>query len=124
METPPVIHKPCGDLRLRACSLSEPQDTMGLAKNRTTRTADCANSRHVARVWPPTSSEERKRLMLSIPPTPDGSSTCTSPHADGCPGCVANTEPPEHVERRPDGCSAFYRCNDCGHEWTTTWGCR
>ena len=62
--------------------------------------------------------------MLSIPPTPDGSSTCTDPHVDGCGGCVTNVEPPEHVERRPDGCSAYYRCNDCGHEWTTAWGCR
>lgn len=53
-------------------------------------------------------------------PTP----VCTNAHVDGCPKCVVNSEMPVHVERRPDGCEAFYRCTDCGHEWPTSWGCR
>ena len=48
---------------------------------------------------------------------------CTNPHADGCPGCIINSEIPQHVEATPRGCLATYRCTDCGHAWETAWGC-
>ena len=67
--------------------------------------------------------------MPTIPPHPSDTSSdptppCTNAHVDGCPSCVVNSEAPEYAERRPSGCEAFYRCTDCGHEWTTAWGCR
>lgn len=98
------------------------------AKNEATRTADRANGRHMARVSPPTSSEERKRLM-TIMPTGQGSAyperpACAEPHADGCPECVVNVEEPWFHDVGPRGCSGAYRCSDCGHEWTTSWGGR
>lgn len=37
---------------------------------------------------------------------------------DGCPECVRNVEAPH----RWHGRTAFYRCTDCGHEWSTSWG--
>lgn len=40
---------------------------------------------------------------------------------DGCPECVVNVEPPQHVEGTADGVRAHYRCTDCGHEWFTSW---
>ena len=106
------------------CSLSAPQDTMDAAKNEATRTADRANGRHMARVSPPTSSEERKRLMLSIPPTPDMPSTCVDVHPDGCPNCVINVEEPWFHEIDAGQCVAMYLCHDCNYEWTTSWGGR
>lgn len=49
--------------------------------------------------------------------------TCSNPHLDGCPNCITNTEEPRHMIRLADGCDAGYRCSDCGHEWSTAWGC-
>lgn len=104
--------------------MSNVHATMDGAKNEATRTADRANGRHMARVSPPTSSEERKRLMLSIPPTPDAPSTCVDVHPDGCPNCVVNVEEPWFHERGDNGCSAAYICSDCGWQWNVAWGCR
>lgn len=107
----------------KACRLSGVHGTMDAAKNEATRTADRANGQQMVRVSPPTSSEERKRLMPSIPPTPDGPSTCTNPHVDGCDQCVVNSEIPVRVDSTARGCLAEYRCTDCGYKWQTAWGC-
>lgn len=68
--------------------------------------------------------KDNDRLMAIMPDPAGPPSRCAAAHVDGCPDCVVNVEPPEHVERRPDGCSGFYRCADCGREWTTAWRCR
>lgn len=54
--------------------------------------------------------------------TPQVGRSCIEPHVDGCPGCVVNVEPPADVLRLERGCLADYRCTDCGHEWSTSWG--
>lgn len=41
---------------------------------------------------------------------------------DGCPSCIANTEPPRLTHEIEGGVVAFYRCTDCRHEWSTAWG--
>lgn len=104
-------------------SMSEAIATIGAAKNEATRTADRYRRSALARVSPPTSSQERKRLMLSMPATPDNAPPCTEPHVDGCPGCVVNTEPPRTRESVGGHCQTTYACTDCGHEWTTAWWC-
>lgn len=105
------------------CRLSAVHATMDATKNEATRTADRANGQQMVRVSPPTSNQERKRLPMSLPPTPDAPPPCTNPHVDGCPGCVVNSEIPEHVQPTARGCLATYRCTDCGFEWDTAWGC-
>lgn len=108
--------------------MSSVHATVDEAKNEATRTADRANGRHMARVSPPTSSEERKRLM-TIMPTGQGAAypadpPCAEPHADGCPRCILNVEEPYLHEPQADGCSTAYECHDCGHQWSTSWAVR
>lgn len=91
--------------------------------------ADCANSRHLARVSPNPTSERRERLMHSVPAPPDSAPPrASSPvesdplsWADGCPECVLNVEPPRSVVELTNGFRNAYLCSDCGHAWTTDW---
>jgi hypothetical protein len=41
---------------------------------------------------------------------------------DGCPECVLNTEAPTDATPTEGGWRCAYRCSDCGHRWTTSWG--
>ena len=70
------------------------------------------------------------QLLLPILPPPPPTRATSSPRAetqarvDGCPECIANTEPPLLEHPIEDGFVAFYRCSDCGHLWSTAWGDR
>lgn len=44
-----------------------------------------------------------------------------SPVRDGCPECMAPTEPKAWQEWRGQ-ISAFYECRRCGHVWRCSWG--
>lgn len=114
-------HRPCGERGSEGRSGSDLRDSVIREEHDNKSAPDGAPTPDVRGL---ADREEHDRLMSIMPLPTDPSSTCTDPHVDGCGGCVTNVEPPEHVERRPDGCSAYYRCSDCGHEWTTSWGCR
>jgi hypothetical protein len=75
----------------------------------------------MVRASPP--GKDTDRLMASLPHASDTPSTCTAPHLDGCPECVVNVEAASMVVRKDGSCIATYLCTDCGHQWTTSWGC-
>lgn len=109
--------------RATAYSVSVDHVTIGAAKNKRPGPPTAPT----VGMWPgsrrPSDSEERKRLVDSIPPTPDTASTCTEPHVDGCGSCIYNSEEPLlWVPDDQGGCSCVYRCSDCGYEWTTNYG--
>lgn len=40
---------------------------------------------------------------------------------DGCPVCVENYSLPRITREQEHGFVAYYVCEDCGHDWITSW---
>jgi transposase-like protein len=44
-------------------------------------------------------------------------------YADGCPSCLRrDVQPTSGIPDGADGLVAAYRCPDCRHSWTCSWG--
>lgn len=55
-------------------------------------------------------------------PPPDSRIARRMARVDGCPTACGNYVPPRITRDAPeDGFLAYYVCEDCGHDWITSW---